>query len=134
MNRYNEMMNTHFRSCVLLAKAYDPYRQRDVQIRMLPGEFNYVGVSDGTDAWVCPTSIDPFGINLNKLINDIRNGAPVPKVDLSVTPRHRIPDAVVAKVQAELAAKGLTPTGRRVIEHVPDFQQLPRRRNVTSST
>ncbi len=133
MNRYNEMMNNHFSSCPLLAKAYDPYRERDVQIRMIPGDFSIVGITDGTDAWICPTCIDPFGINLEKILDGIRNGGPAPKVDLRVTPRHRIPDEVVAKLHAELAEQGLTPTGRVRIEHQPELQQLPRRRNVTPS-
>ncbi len=131
MNRYNVMMNSHFSSCVLLAKAHDPYRNRDVQIRMIPGDFSIVGVTDGTDAWICPTSIDPFGINLEKILDTIRNGGAPPKVDLAVTPRHRIPDDVVAKLHAELAADGFTPTGRRRIEHMPEQHNLPRRRNVT---
>lgn len=62
MNRYNEYMHTHFRSggCRLIARAHDDCRNRDVTIHAMPGYFDVVGVSDGTDAWVAPASAGLF--------------------------------------------------------------------------
>lgn len=74
MSRYNHHFQNHFSSCRLLAKAHDPYRQRNVELRMLPGEFDVVGVTDGTDAWVAPVAGDPFRVNIARLIEDVRNG------------------------------------------------------------
>lgn len=75
-NRFNHYFNTHFSSCVLLAHAHDPYRQRDVQLRLLPGEFDVVGVTDGTDAWVAPVVGDSFRVNIKRILDDIRAGKP----------------------------------------------------------
>lgn len=120
MNRYNHHLNTHFRSCHLLAKAYDPYRERNVEVRLIPGEFDVVGVSDGVDAWVCPTSIDPFGINLVKILDTIRNTGELPSLAPASRPRHPIPASVVAAV-------GVASRERHPISLPVD---LPRRRNV----
>lgn len=60
MNRYNEFMNSHFRSCRLIANARDNCRNRDVQLYALPGYWDVVGVTDGTDAWIAPASAGLF--------------------------------------------------------------------------
>jgi hypothetical protein len=41
---------------------------------MLPGEFEIVGVSDGTDAWIAPVSGDPFSVSVKRILEDIRSG------------------------------------------------------------
>lgn len=74
MSRYNDLFRSHFAGCVLLAKAHDPYRQRNVELRMVPGQFDVVGVSDGTDAWIAPVAGDPFRVNIARLIEDARAG------------------------------------------------------------
>lgn len=62
MNRFNEFMGSHFKSsgCRLIARARDTCRNRDVSIFALPGYWDVVGVSDGTDAWVAPASAGVF--------------------------------------------------------------------------
>lgn len=74
MSRYNHHFQNHFSSCVLLARAFDPHRNRNVELRMLPGQFDVVGVTDGTDAWIAPVVSDPFRVNIARLIEDARNG------------------------------------------------------------
>ena len=64
MGKWNHHFANHFGSCMLLAKARDEHRNRDVEVRMLPGEFEVVGVTDGTDAWIAPVIADPFNVNI----------------------------------------------------------------------
>lgn len=72
--RFNHEMNTHFRDCTLIAEAYDSHRDRHVTLHILPGNEDCVGVTDGTDAWLCPISVDAFGINIAKARSDVRDG------------------------------------------------------------
>lgn len=62
MNRFNTYMNTHFRAsgCRLIARAVDKCRERRVEIFAMPGHYDVVGVTDGTDAWVAPASAGLF--------------------------------------------------------------------------
>jgi hypothetical protein len=76
VSRYNHHFANHFSSCVLLACARDPHRDRDVQLRLLPGEFDVVGVTDGVDSWVAPVAGDPFSVNIQRILADIREGKP----------------------------------------------------------
>lgn len=52
MNRFNHFMQTQFAGCVVLAVGRDECRGRDVRVVALPGEFQLVGLCDGTDAWI----------------------------------------------------------------------------------
>lgn len=102
-NRYNQHMNNHFSGCRLLAKAYDPYRFRNVELRLIPGEFDVIGITDGVDAWVSPTCIDPFSVGLPKLIEEFRLTGKVSNIDTTVRTRHVIPPDVIARIkEAEL--------------------------------
>lgn len=74
MSKYNHYFQSHFAGCLLLANAFDPHRNRQVELRMLPGEFEIVGVSDGTDAWIAPVSGDPFSVSVKRILENIRNG------------------------------------------------------------
>ena len=74
MSRYNHHFANHFSGCLLLAHAHDPYRNRDVQLRQLPGEFDVVGVTDGTDAWIAPVAGDPFSVSVKRILEDLRAG------------------------------------------------------------
>lgn len=74
MARFNEYFKNHWEGCRLLAEARDNHRNRDVRIYMVPGEFDIVGVSDGTDAWVAPVAIDPFSVSVKRILEDIREG------------------------------------------------------------
>jgi hypothetical protein len=60
VSKFNHYMNSHFSGCRLIARARDTCRERDVTIHQIPGYWDVVGVSDGTDAWVAPTSTGPF--------------------------------------------------------------------------
>jgi hypothetical protein len=62
MGLFTPYLNTHFRSggCRLIARAYDKCRERRVQLYAIPGHYDCVGVSDGTDAWVAPASAGLF--------------------------------------------------------------------------
>lgn len=74
--RYNHHFANHFGACRLLLEYRDEHRGRDVQIRLLPGEFDVVGVTDGVDCWVAPTSTAPSERfdKVRRIIADIRDG------------------------------------------------------------
>lgn len=60
MNRFNQYMNSHFSGCRLLARALDDCRNRRVTIHQIPGFWDVVGVTDGTDAWIAPAAAAPY--------------------------------------------------------------------------
>lgn len=74
--RYNHHFANHFGSCRLLYEGRDPHRGRDVQVRLIPGEFDVVGVTDGVDAWVASTATAPSEMfdKVRRIIADIRDG------------------------------------------------------------
>ena len=88
MSRYNHLINDHFRSCLLLAKAYDPHRNRQVMLRAIPGQFEFVGVSDGVDAWIAPAVASCFSVNVQRILQDLQNGK-MPVVDQATGSRPR---------------------------------------------
>lgn len=51
MNRFNEMMSTHFRSHQCVLEFRDEHRGRNVRVFNV-GSPEVVGISDGTDAWM----------------------------------------------------------------------------------
>lgn len=88
MNRYKHHFENHFASCILLAYARDPYRNRDVQLRALPGEFDHVGVSDGTDSWIAPVAGDPMRVGVARILENLRLGI-MPKPEKPVQGRRQ---------------------------------------------
>lgn len=62
MNRFNEYLAHHFKhgGCRLIARAHDRCRDRRVELYAVPGHWDVVGVSDGTDAWIAPCSAGLF--------------------------------------------------------------------------
>ncbi len=86
MNRWNHHFENHFGSCVLL----DNCRDRAVKLYALPGEFDLVGVTDGTDAWVAPVIADPFSVKVARLLGDLRAGRPLNIADATKRPRVRV--------------------------------------------
>lgn len=78
---YKHLINTHFSSCRLLATARDHCRQRDVKIFALPGEFDHVGVTDATDAWIAPAAPSIFSVDVMDLLRRIRLGEDVRAVN-----------------------------------------------------
>lgn len=72
--RFNQYFANHFGGCLLLTTTYDPHRQRKVELRMIPGEFTFVGVTDGTDCWIAPVISDPFSAGVGRILEGIKNG------------------------------------------------------------
>jgi hypothetical protein len=62
MGLFTSYLNSHFKSggCRLIARAHDKCRDRRVTLHAIPGFWDCVGVSDGTDAWVAPASAGLF--------------------------------------------------------------------------
>lgn len=94
MNRFNAYMNSHFSGCRLLARARDVARNRDVTIHQIPGFWDVVGVSDGVESWVAPTSTGSFFKTATGDVADIMRrlqaGEPVGSVPELPTKRARI--------------------------------------------
>lgn len=88
---FKHHINSHFSGCVCLAQTRDECRDRTVHVYALPGEFDLVGVSDGTDAWVAPVVADPFSVNVKRLLEDHAKGV------LHNRPRKRPPDTLMGE-------------------------------------
>ena len=74
MSDYKYHIGNKFGACRHIANAHDPHRDREVKLYHIPGNFEYVGMCDGTDAFVCPVNIDPFSAGIARLFADIRAG------------------------------------------------------------
>lgn len=72
--RFNRYFVSNWAGCLLLAKTQDVYRGREVSVYKIPGEVEFVGVSDGTDCWVAPVSANPFSVNVARLLADVDAG------------------------------------------------------------
>lgn len=74
---YKSWISSHFGACMHIATTFDPHRKRQVRVYALPGEFENVGISDGTDAWIAPVIANPFagqGVDVKAIIGQIREG------------------------------------------------------------
>lgn len=84
--KFNAFMLSHFKTagCRLIARAHDECRNRDVTLYALPGYWDVVGVSDGTDAWIAPASAGLFFKTATgdcaDLLRRLRAGDPLPPV------------------------------------------------------
>ena len=76
MSRYNRYFLNHFSDCRLIVEGFDEHRNRKVQVRLIPGEFDVVGISDGVDAWVAPVSVAPSTLfdKVRRIMHDIKAG------------------------------------------------------------
>ena len=125
---FKHHISNGFTSCRLLAKTFDIYRHRAVKVFALPGEFEFVGVSDGTDNWVAPVSINPFSCNVREILGKIQAGENPAVVEISPTgrnitgqgpaiqeirPRRRLIDSTVDAVRQE-PTPAATPQRRRL--------------------
>lgn len=111
MSRFNEYINCHFGGygCRLIARARDEHRGRDVTLHQIPGYWDCVGVSDGTDAWIAPAAASPFFRTATGDVADIlrrlQAGDPIPVVpDAPPRRRVRLDDATPSQPQADEAA------------------------------
>lgn len=93
--RFNHYLASHFKSagCQLIARAYDDCRSRQVELHRMPGEWDVVGVTDGTDAWIAPTAASPFFRTATGDVADImrrlRAGDPLPPVPEPGAPKRQ---------------------------------------------
>lgn len=101
MSDYKFHINTHFGHCVLIAKKRDEHRGRDVRMYHMPGNFEYVGIYDGTDAFIAPVAGFPFGLE-RRIFDDIRAGKQVGVVDETVQPK-RVRKAPKTQRELELS-------------------------------
>jgi hypothetical protein len=69
--------NSRFAGCQLLAKAYDHCRNRQVDLFLIPGHVEVVGVADGVDRWIAPVAPELFSLDLVKLFRDMQEGIEV---------------------------------------------------------
>lgn len=92
MANYKYYFGNGFAGCKLLAHTRDVYRERDVRVFMIPGEFDVVGVTDGTDCWIAPVAADPFRVNVADLIRRVRAGEPITVSEPPKRPRRALID------------------------------------------
>jgi hypothetical protein len=91
MTRFNHYFANHFSACRLLAEAYDHCRNRDVRIYLVPGEMEFVGVTDGIDCWIAPVRAELFSVNIQRIIQDIHAGLdPSPMRRSARKQRHKL--------------------------------------------
>ena len=110
--KYNVYFANHFRDCRLLVRGYDPHRQRQVEVRLIPGEWDVVGISDGVDAWVAPVVVaSPLFDKARAVMADIRAG----KDPKPLEARRRV------LIQDE---DQTSPTGRRITQSQPNIQNI----------
>lgn len=86
---YKHFLNSHWSGCRLLAETHDHCRRRPVKLYAVPGNFDYVGVTDGTDAWVAPANVQGgvFGVDVRELLRRLQAGEDVQSV---ATGRQRV--------------------------------------------
>jgi len=84
MSRFNSFFQNNFSGCRKLAECYDPHRNREVSIYLLPGYVDAVGVTDGVDKWVAPVSASLFTVNIQDLLRRMHAGE---NLNLPVTVR-----------------------------------------------
>lgn len=87
MSRFNSYLSQRFEGCRCIAHARDPHRERDVKIYAVPGEFDLVGVSDGTDVWIAPVIADPFSVSIKRIMEIMKAGGQPPPIHRQ---RHRV--------------------------------------------
>lgn len=75
-------LNSRFRTCHRIAKAFDLCRNRDVTLYLIPGRFDLVGVDDTVDVWMAPVAADPFSVNIKRIVADIQAGKPLHEIEV----------------------------------------------------
>lgn len=111
MSDYRYHIGNHFSACRHVANARDPHRGRDVKLYHIPGNFEVVGIFDGTDAFISPINIDPLSAGIQRIYEDIRAGKSIevktikPRVrveaqmELPLYPKPRVRVAVLLEPQ-----------------------------------
>lgn len=123
ISSFKYWINNRFEGCVHIATTHDPYRNRDVKVYAMPGDFELVGISDGVDCWVAPVSANPFirfGVDVKKLLGLLREGTFKGPANAGTLERRRIisqemsEDYVRKRIELAVAATP-TPASRRII-------------------
>lgn len=86
MTKYNRDFANHFGSRMILARARDNHRDRDVTLHLISDDHSVVGVTDGTDAWIAPVVGRPFDVDVVRILEDLRKGK---MPELQNSPKHR---------------------------------------------
>lgn len=86
---YKHHLTNHWAGCRLLAETRDHCRNRPVKLYAIPGEFEHVGVTDGTDSWVAPAVAQVFGVDVRNLLGKLRAGEDVKPVVFAARTRIR---------------------------------------------
>lgn len=125
MGKYNHHFANHFGSCRLIATGWDPHRNRDIQLHLIPGELECVGVTDGVDAWVAPIAT-PFLSDVHKALQalwkgeDVRFPILLPKQRPGGDPAPRRPrQRVSLDEEPEIAPRERTRRPRASIDETP---------------
>lgn len=129
MNAYKHHFANHFKSCRLLGKGHDPHRNREVEFRAIPGNFDLVGITDGVDAWICPAS-SPFILKIKQALEQIRGGGNPDVVFL--TQEGSAPTKKRKHVEEEQEPPPRPRQRRSVIEEDEEVRPRPRRTHVHS--
>lgn len=112
----SQWLNNRFEGCLLLARSRDPYRDRDVRILMIPGEFEVVGINDGVDVWLAPVIANPFSVNVGRLLESVRAGTFRPPDDPNQRRRILMNDKLPQSMRPRITIQ--QPSSRRRIIHV----------------
>jgi hypothetical protein len=132
--RFNEYLRSHFSGCRLLAEGHDMCRNRHVQVFLIPGYFDDVGFTDGTDSFIVPLAAESCtgsggllrGVNLRELVGRIKNG--------EVVAVARGAELSSAQASSRRKVSDDAPAQRRRVA-TPESQsqpQAPRRRHVAA--
>lgn len=122
MAGYKNHIGSKFGSCRLVAHAHDPHRNRPVKLYHIPGDFECVGIDDGTDCFVSPISIDPFASGIARIFADIRAGKEIEVKELDMSPtRKRFTGQLVLPMDPPVERKRFVPSAseqvvRRVLK------------------
>lgn len=86
MNRFNQYFVSGFSGCKLVATGFDPHRERDVRMFLMPGITDCLGVTDTVDSWVAPLN-SPFLEKVAKAVAiHFEGGTPVFPIALGSRP------------------------------------------------
>jgi hypothetical protein len=108
-------ISSKFSGCRHIASARDPHRGRDVKLYAVPGEFEHVGVSDGTDCWIAPVATSFVETTCRR------------QLDLILLGKEPLPAALAAvAVARRRAAAG--PVAAQQPQQAPDPLAAPRER------
>lgn len=126
MTRFNSYFASGFAGCRLLAEAFDHCRNRQVKIYQVPGEFDFVGISDGHETWIAPAVASVFSVNVRQILDDIKAGKvpqPGPLLRRRGAPVATNPPPLLRKRPSGPPGPLGSPTGR-IIDPQEERQQV----------